>query len=85
MSSADDSWTTATAASNPVKFPMGPYASAASYFDAYAEEMARAAKSVEPGTLELAAAGDRSRLTSRCPHLLVRQRRVGVDREPYAM
>ena len=35
---------------------MGPYASAASYFDAYAEEMARAAKSVEPGTLELAAA-----------------------------
>lgn len=56
MSSADDLLTIAPAASNPVKFPMGPYASAASYFDAYAEEMARAAKSVEPGTLELAAA-----------------------------
>jgi phosphoheptose isomerase len=53
MSQYDESW---TIASNPVKFPMAPYASAASYFDAYAEEMARAAKSVEPSTLELAAA-----------------------------
>jgi len=56
MSSADDLWTIASPVSNPVKFPLGPYASAASYFDAYAEELTRAAKSVEPGTLELAAA-----------------------------
>ena len=39
-----------------VKFPLAPYASAASYFDAYAEEMARAAKSIESATLERAAA-----------------------------
>ena len=39
---------TAPADNDPVKFPMAPYASAASYFDAYAEEMARAAKTVEP-------------------------------------
>ena len=56
MNSAHDPWTIAQAAGSPVKFPIGSYASAASYFDAYAEEMARAAKSVEPGTLELAAA-----------------------------
>jgi phosphoheptose isomerase len=41
---------------DPVKFPIGPYASAASYFDAYAEEMSRAAKSIEPAGLERAAA-----------------------------
>jgi phosphoheptose isomerase len=41
---------------DPVKFPAGPYASAASYFDAYAEEMSRAAKSIEPAGLERAAA-----------------------------
>ena len=40
----------------PVKFPIGPYASAASYFDAYAEELSRAAKSIEPAGLERAAA-----------------------------
>jgi phosphoheptose isomerase len=40
----------------PVKFPIGQYASAASYFDAYAEELTRAAKSVEPAALEGAAA-----------------------------
>src|SRR6201998_3594250 len=56
MSSADDLLTMSPAASNPVKFPMGPYASAASYFDAYAEEMSRAAKSIEPAGLERAAA-----------------------------
>jgi phosphoheptose isomerase len=39
-----------------VKFPLGPYASAASYFDAYAEEMARAVKSIEPAMVEHAAA-----------------------------
>lgn len=56
MSPTYDPWTFGSAAAGPVKFPMGPYASAASYFDAYAEEMARAAKSVEPAMLELAAA-----------------------------
>jgi phosphoheptose isomerase len=57
MSSAYDLRTAAPAADGgPVKFPIGPYASAASYFDAYAEEMSRAAKSVEPAMLERAAA-----------------------------
>ena len=56
MSSSCDLWTFGSAAGSSVKFPMGPYASAASYFDAYAEEMARAAKSIEPAMLELAAA-----------------------------
>jgi phosphoheptose isomerase len=41
---------------SPIKFPMGLYASAPSYFDAYAEEMARAAKSIEPEMIERAAA-----------------------------
>jgi len=40
----------------PVKFPIGPYAGAAAYFDGYAEEMSRAAKSIEPAMLERAAA-----------------------------
>ena len=38
-----------------VKFPIAPYISAASYFDGYAEEMARAVKTVEPGELDRAA------------------------------
>jgi phosphoheptose isomerase len=45
----------AAPADGAVKFPVASYASAASYFDAYAGEMARAAKSIEPGTLERAA------------------------------
>jgi phosphoheptose isomerase len=56
MSSAYDLHAFAPAAGNSVKFPIGPHASAASYFDAYAEEMARAAKSIEPAMLERAAA-----------------------------
>ena len=40
----------------PAKFPAAPYASAASYFDAYAEEIARAASSIEPAALDRAAA-----------------------------
>ncbi len=56
MSSAYDFEAFASAADNSVKFPIGPYANAASYFDAYAEEMARAAKSIEPAMLERAAA-----------------------------
>jgi phosphoheptose isomerase len=39
-----------------VKFPMAPYSSAAAYFDAYAEEMARASKTIEPAALDRAAA-----------------------------
>jgi phosphoheptose isomerase len=56
MSSSCDQWTFGSVAGGSVKFPMGPYATAASYFDAYADELARAAKSVEPAMLELAAA-----------------------------
>ena len=56
MSSTYDLWTAGSAAGSSVKFPMGPYASAASYFDAYTEEMARAAKSIEPAVLASAAA-----------------------------
>jgi D-sedoheptulose 7-phosphate isomerase/D-glycero-D-manno-heptose 1,7-bisphosphate phosphatase len=40
----------------PAKFPNTPYASAATYFDAYAEETARAASSIEPAALDRAAA-----------------------------
>jgi phosphoheptose isomerase len=43
-------------ADSSLKFPVEPYGSAASYFDAYSEEIARAAKSVEPAMLEQAAA-----------------------------
>jgi len=38
------------------KFPATPHPSAASYFDAYAEETARAARSIEPAALDRAAA-----------------------------
>ncbi len=43
-------------ADSSLKFPAGPYGSAASYFDTYTEEMSRAAKSIEPAMLERAAA-----------------------------
>lgn len=56
MSSADDLQVFAPDADCSVKFPAAPYASAASYFDAYAEEMARAAKSIESAALERTAA-----------------------------
>src|SRR5215469_12216436 len=56
MSSAYDLRPLTSPADSAVKFPVAPYASAASYFDAYAEEMARAAKSIEPAMLERAAA-----------------------------
>ena len=56
MTSAYDLRPFESAASSAVKFPLGPYTSAASYFDAYAEEMARAVKSIEPAMLERAAA-----------------------------
>lgn len=56
MTSAADIQAYPPAAGTPVKFPAGPYASAASYFDAYAEEMARAAKSIDAAQFERAAA-----------------------------
>ncbi|MGD0602593.1 MAG: SIS domain-containing protein [Streptosporangiaceae bacterium] len=56
MSSAYDFGSFASTSGSSVKFPVGPYANAASYFDAYAEELARAAKSIEPAMLERAAA-----------------------------
>jgi phosphoheptose isomerase len=40
---------------SPVKFPAAPYPSAASYFDTYAEEFSRAAKTIEPVALDRAA------------------------------
>lgn len=39
----------------PTKFPSAPYASAGSYFDAYAADVARAASSIEPAALDCAA------------------------------
>ena len=44
------------ASGSPVKFPAAPHWSAASYFDAYAEEMSRAAKTIEPEAFDRAAA-----------------------------
>jgi phosphoheptose isomerase len=44
------------AGSPPLKFPAGQYPTAASFFDAYAEETARAAKSVDGAALDHAAA-----------------------------
>jgi phosphoheptose isomerase len=56
MNPAYDLQTLGSAADSPAKFPIIPYASVTSYFDAYAEEMSRAAKSVEPTGLDRAAA-----------------------------
>ena len=57
MSSFDELPTsTPPAGGSPVKFPVALHQSAASYFDAYAEEMSRAAKTIEPGTFDRAAA-----------------------------
>jgi phosphoheptose isomerase len=57
MSSFHDLPTIAPPANgSPVKFPIAPHRSAASYFDAYAEEMSRAAKTIEPGAFDRAAA-----------------------------
>jgi phosphoheptose isomerase len=57
MSPASDLPTLVPAAcGSAVKFPAAPYTSAGSYFDAYAEEMTRAAKTVEAATFDRAAA-----------------------------
>jgi phosphoheptose isomerase len=56
MTSAYDLQAFAQAAeSSPVKFPIASYASAASYFDSYAEEVARAAKTIDPAAFDRAA------------------------------
>ena len=56
MSSVQDLQVLAsTADSTLTKFPTVPYASAASYFSAYAEETARAMRSIEPAALDRAA------------------------------
>ena len=55
MSTGYDLQASAPTADGLVKFPGGLYVSAASYFDAYAEELARAAKSIDPVMLERAA------------------------------
>jgi phosphoheptose isomerase len=47
---------TPAADGDPVKFPQVPHTSAASYFDAYAEELSRAAKTIDSGSLDRAAA-----------------------------
>jgi phosphoheptose isomerase len=47
---------TPPAGTTPEKFPAAPYASAAAFFGAYADEAARAAGSVEPAALDRAAA-----------------------------
>jgi phosphoheptose isomerase len=44
-----------TADSSPIRFPIAPYASAASYFDSYGEEMARATKTIDPAAFDRAA------------------------------
>jgi phosphoheptose isomerase len=57
MSAAYDLQTFAPGAGGgPVKFPVAPYPSAASYLDAYAEEMSRAAKTIDPAAFDRAAA-----------------------------
>jgi phosphoheptose isomerase len=57
MSSFDDLRTMAPPADgSPVKFPVGPHGSAASYFEAYADEMSRAAKTIEAEAFDKAAA-----------------------------
>lgn len=43
------------AGGSPVKFPIAPYTNAASYFDAYADEMSRAAKTIDPEAFDRAA------------------------------
>jgi phosphoheptose isomerase len=43
------------AAGGPVKFPAAPYPSPASFLDAYAEEIARACKTIDPGAFGRAA------------------------------
>src|SRR5260370_11537728 len=57
MSSINDLLAFASPANGtPTKFPAAPHASAASYFGAYTEEIARAVGSIKPTALDRAAA-----------------------------
>lgn len=47
---------TAPAGNSPAKFPVVPYASAASYLDAYAEEIGRACKTIDAAAFDRATA-----------------------------
>ena len=55
MSTVDDLQPFAPPGGTRAKFPAAPYASAAGYFGAYAEEVTRAASSVDPAALDGAA------------------------------
>ncbi len=56
MSSVYDIRAFTPPADTPAKFPITPYASASTFFDAYAEEFSRAGKTIETAPFELAAA-----------------------------
>jgi phosphoheptose isomerase len=56
MSTVHDLQVSTPADGVPMSFPTAPYASAATYFGAYAEETVRAASSIEPAALDRAAA-----------------------------
>ena len=56
MSTVHDLHAFAATGDTRAKFPASPYASAPEYFGAYAEEVARAASSIEPAALDRAAA-----------------------------
>ena len=72
MSSINDPGPLASPAEgSPVKFPMAAFASAASYFDAYAEEMARATKTIDPEAVDRAAASPPRGLYPRGPDVLL--------------
>jgi phosphoheptose isomerase len=55
MSSVYELASDAPAHGGPTKFPAAPYATAASYLDAYAEEIARACKTIDPEAFARAA------------------------------
>ena len=53
---SDPSGLARTAGTSPVKFPVAPHANAGSYFDAYADEISRAAKTIESAAFDRAGA-----------------------------
>ena len=55
MSSVHDLLAFTPSADSPAKFPITPYASASTFFDAYAEEFSRAGKTVQTAGFDLAA------------------------------
>jgi phosphoheptose isomerase len=56
MTSVHDLQQVPPLAHGPAKFPLTPHRTASTYFDAYAQETARAARSIEPAALDRAAA-----------------------------